>query len=88
MKRDLFHQPYRRKLVPLLTEVEQLAYENGAFGVALSGAGPSVICLAETKKISDLLQCLSKHFPDCEVKQIDIDQEGCVVMSKADTIHS
>jgi len=88
MKRDLFHQPYRRKLVPLLTEVEQLAYENGAFGVALSGAGPSVICFAETKKISDLLKCLSKHFPDCEVKQIDIDQDGCVVMSKADTIHS
>lgn len=88
MKRDLFHQPYRRKLVPLLTEVENIAYSNGAFGVALSGAGPSVICFAETKKMPGLLQRLSEHFPSCEVKQVDIDQEGCVVMSKADTIHS
>lgn len=88
MKRDLFHQPYRRKLVPLLTEVEHIAYKNGAFGVALSGAGPSVICFAEMKQMPDLLQRLSEHFPSCEVRQVDIDQEGCVVMSKADTIHS
>ncbi|MBD3109044.1 homoserine kinase [Bacillus sp. AGMB 02131] len=88
MKRDLFHQPYRRELVPLLSEVEGFAYERGAFGVALSGAGPSIVCFAETEKMSHLLEDLSERFPDCDVKQVEIDQEGCVVMTKADTIHS
>jgi len=87
MKRDLFHQPYRRELVPLLTEVEEIAYKKGAFGVALSGAGPSIVCFAETKQMRKLLQSLSEYFLDCDVKQIDIDQEGCVVMSNADTIN-
>lgn len=88
MKRDLFHQPYRRELVPLLTEVEEFAYEKGAFGVVLSGAGPSIVCFAETKQMPILLKGLSERFSDCDVKQVDIDQEGCVVMTQADTIHS
>lgn len=38
MQRDLYHQPYRRKLVPHLSEIEEIALASGAFGVALSGS--------------------------------------------------
>jgi homoserine kinase len=44
---DRLHQPYRASLVPGLRGVFQAALEAGAKGVALSGAGPSVIAFVE-----------------------------------------
>lgn len=43
MTQDLFHQPYRKHLVPDLEDVQRLAVEFGAFGAALSGAGPTLL---------------------------------------------
>ncbi|QKG84117.1 homoserine kinase [Kroppenstedtia pulmonis] len=40
---DRFHQPYRLSLVPGLEQILEEAYEYGALGVALSGAGPTVV---------------------------------------------
>ena len=41
--RDRIHQPYRAPLCPLLPRLLPLAGEHGILGVALSGAGPSVL---------------------------------------------
>lgn len=43
---DRLHQPYRLPLVPGLKEAFAAAYHAGASGVALSGAGPSLIAFA------------------------------------------
>lgn len=43
---DRLHQPYRLPLVPGLAEAFAAAYAAGAAGVALSGAGPSLIAFA------------------------------------------
>lgn len=43
--RDRLHQPYRSKLIPALDDVIAAALDGGAYGAALSGAGPSVIAL-------------------------------------------
>jgi homoserine kinase len=40
---DRIHQPYRAPLCPLLPSLQQLTGKGGVLGVALSGAGPSVI---------------------------------------------
>jgi homoserine kinase len=40
---DRIHQPYRARLCPLLPGLQDLAGTEGILGVALSGAGPSVI---------------------------------------------
>ncbi|RMH06250.1 MAG: homoserine kinase, partial [Aquificota bacterium] len=40
--KDRLHQPYRAELVPGFYEVLESAYGEGALGVFLSGAGPSV----------------------------------------------
>jgi homoserine kinase len=42
---DRIHQPYRADLCPLLPLLLPLAGENGILGVALSGAGPSVLLI-------------------------------------------
>lgn len=47
--RDRLHQPYRAKECPLLPALLPLAGEAGILGVALSGAGPGVLLLAESE---------------------------------------
>ncbi len=44
---DRFHQPYRYSLVPGLEDILQQAYQHGALGIALSGAGPTIIAFTD-----------------------------------------
>jgi homoserine kinase len=46
---DRLHQPYRKSLVPGMEEVFAAAKGAGALGVALSGAGPTVMALSLQK---------------------------------------
>lgn len=46
---DLLHQPYRQKLVPGMEEVMAAALESGALGSCLSGAGPTVLALCDSR---------------------------------------
>ncbi len=46
---DRIHQPYRAPLCPLLPALQSLAGERGILGVALSGAGPSVLLFLDPK---------------------------------------
>lgn len=43
---DKLHQPYRLPLIPGMADAFKAAYAAGAAGVALSGAGPSLIAFA------------------------------------------
>jgi homoserine kinase len=43
---DRLHQPYRLPLIPGMAAAFEAAYTAGAAGVALSGAGPSLIAFA------------------------------------------
>jgi homoserine kinase len=42
---DRIHQPYRAAMCPLLPLLLPLAGHHGVLGVALSGAGPSVLLI-------------------------------------------
>ena len=46
MEDERLHEPYRSGQVPGLAEVRRAAVSAGAFGAALSGAGPSVLAFA------------------------------------------
>ena len=46
---DRIHQPYRAQLCPLLPCLEKFVGEDGVLGVALSGAGPSVLIFQDPK---------------------------------------
>src|SRR5574338_345761 len=45
---DLLHQPYRLPLLPGTRLLIELAYERGASGACLSGAGPSVLAICDS----------------------------------------
>jgi homoserine kinase len=42
---DRLHQPYRMSLIPGFESLQQTALELGAYGMVLSGAGPTVLAL-------------------------------------------
>lgn len=42
---DQLHQPFRKKLIVGFDKIIESAYQNGALGAALSGAGPTILAL-------------------------------------------
>ncbi|NMD69019.1 homoserine kinase [Bacillus sp. DNRA2] len=76
MKADRYHQPYRRSLVPHMAVVEELAEKSGAFGAALSGAGPSILCFAPAGQGAALVQELNAALPDMDIIELQIDSCG------------
>jgi homoserine kinase len=79
MKLDLFHQPYRRSLIPFYQEMEEAAKKHGAFGVALSGAGPTVLCFVEKGNGTKIAEQLQKEFKQMEAKVVNIENSGSCV---------
>lgn len=84
MKRDRFHQTYRAHLVPHLPRVEAMVKADGAYGTALSGAGPTVLCLVPENAARNVQESLQNEFPDFDIKVLDIDNEGSKTLVLAD----
>jgi homoserine kinase len=85
MERDLFHEPYRASLVPELELVRREAKKKGAIGVALSGAGPTVLCLAKKGDGDEIGKHLQSLLPVCEISVLNIDSKGVQVKMEAVT---
>ncbi|MEH7117026.1 homoserine kinase [Neobacillus vireti] len=76
MGNDRFHQPYRKSLILGYDEIEKTAKANGAFGTALSGAGPTMICFTEKGRAAGLVKALEAGFPTMTAKKLLIDYTG------------
>ena len=77
---DRLHQPQRESLVPGLKEVLALPRVPGLLGIALSGAGPSVIALVtgEAKKIARMIAgCFHAQGIKTTVRELEVDKSGC-----------
>lgn len=86
MENDLFHQPYRKPLIHSYSEMEQVAKTSGAFGVALSGAGPTVICFIDKGKGKQLVHAMKAEFPEMDVRLLSICTIGSRVSSAEEMV--
>lgn len=80
---DAIHQPYRAQLIPGMYDVFEAARNAGAFGAALSGAGPCVIAFAEngTEAIGMAMkEEFAKHNVKAEILQLSIDKQGAYLL--------
>jgi homoserine kinase len=51
---DRLHQPYRMALIPGFEALQQTALEQGAYGMVLSGAGPTVLALCPEEAVQEV----------------------------------
>lgn len=79
MERDVFHEPYRIPLISKFNEIRETAKLNGAYGTAISGAGPTAISLVCAENGEKVVHALQKRFPTMRVELLTIDQAGTIV---------
>ena len=78
--RDRLHQPHRESLVPGLAEALALPRMPGLLGVALSGAGPSIVALVDDNddKIgARIANCFKARNVESTTRTLAVDNEGC-----------
>lgn len=59
---DVLHVPYRRDLVPGMASVHDAACEAGAYGVTLSGSGPTLVALAQQEAAERVADAMRKRW--------------------------
>jgi homoserine kinase len=80
--RDKIHQPYRAALCPLLPRLLPLAGTSGILGVALSGAGPSVLLVLESenceREVRSAVENALAGGEEAELRLLQFTGEGAV----------
>jgi homoserine kinase len=80
---DRLHQPYRKRLIPGFDQVVAGAYNAGAYGAALSGAGPSIFAFAPPSKAQGVGAAMEKGFAKAGKSSrrliLGFDNKGAVV---------
>ena len=79
---DLFHERYRQELVREFATIKKVAKRNGAYATYLSGAGPTVMVLAEPDKMPKIKAELGKQPFKGKLHDLEVDTEGVRVEEK------
>ena len=79
---DLFHERYRQDLVREFATIKKVAKRNGAYATYLSGAGPTVMVLAEPDKMPKIKAELEKQPFKGKLHDLQVDTQGVRVEEK------
>jgi homoserine kinase len=81
--RDRLHQTDRASLVPGIREALEVDKQKGLLGIALSGAGPSIVALVNEneKQIGKMIAaCFQTNKIQSTVRVLEADNQGCRVV--------
>lgn len=79
MEKDLFHEPYRAKLIPNYNQIKHEAKNLGAYGTVISGAGPTMISFVPKGKGYYVAAEMKVMLNSYEVECLQIDYTGLQV---------
>ena len=79
---DLFHERYRQELVREFATIKKVAKRNGAYATYLSGAGPTVMVLANPDKMPKIKAELEKQPFKGKLHELQVDTQGVRVEEK------
>ena len=79
MEQDLFHEPYRAKLIPNYEMIKEQAKKFGAYGTVISGAGPTMISFAPKGEGQSIVTQMNKVLENYDVASLQIDYNGLQV---------
>ncbi|MBD2021285.1 homoserine kinase [Leptolyngbya sp. FACHB-36] len=79
---DRIHQPYRQALIPGYEAVREAAIGAGAYGMVISGAGPTLLALANSDTVGAVEVALADAWVaqgvSVEVKGLQVDRQGAI----------
>ena len=67
---DCLHQPYRESLIKGMADVRTAAIAAGAYGLVISGAGPTLLSLAAMGTIESVAQAIQQAWQAIGVKAV------------------
>ncbi len=77
---DKLHQPYRTPLIPALASVRETAMQAGAYGLVISGAGPTLLAIAPQEQTTSVGQAMHQAWLSAGINSqwqtLSIDRQG------------
>jgi homoserine kinase len=67
---DRIHQPYRQQLIQGYADVEKAAVAAGAYGLVISGAGPTLLALVDESRAASVVTAMSAAWQAIGIKPI------------------
>ena len=82
---DKLHQPYRQKLITGYDAVNSAAMNAGAYGMVISGAGPTLLALTDQAHSTDVVAAMATAWQQqgiiASVRSLSIDNQGTTIIS-------
>jgi len=91
---DRLHQPYRTALVPGMDRILQEAPKRGALGVALSGAGPAIVCFIDRRRNAHagleafLVEAFREAGVTARTMRLEPDRDGVRLLVPGDPLYA
>lgn len=80
---DKIHQPYRQALIPGYEAVQVAAVRAGAYGMVISGAGPTLLALAHSSQAAAVEEAMTVAWKNAgmtaKVRSLTLDTQGATV---------
>ncbi len=77
---DKLHQPYRKDLIHSYDDIYTAALSSGAYGMVISGAGPTLLTLTDTNNVQAVAAAMASEWEKqgikAQVKILQIDNQG------------
>ena len=81
---DRIHQPYRQTLIPGYAAVQDTAIAAGAYGLVISGAGPTLLALTDAQQAKNVEAAIANAWLEQGitplVQAVQIDTAGAIAM--------
>ncbi|MFM7364631.1 MAG: homoserine kinase [Cuspidothrix sp.] len=81
---DKLHQPYRQTLIPGYETVEKAAVATGAYGMVISGAGPTLLALVDINQSQSVEIAMRNAWMSTGinsiVRSLSLDTQGAVIL--------
>lgn len=81
---DMLHQVYRKEFIPEMYYVIERALDNGAYASFLSGAGPTMMVLADISIADKVKESVKKVYEDrdikCRIYELKCDNTGAKIL--------
>jgi homoserine kinase len=83
---DKIHQPYRQSLIRGYEAVQEAAVNAGAYGMVISGAGPTLLALTDVTNVDVVVREMAAAWGEfgvkADVRAIGLDTQGAKVSTK------